>query len=90
MLLDAAVHLNVNSQRHRYHLAGVIYHGEKHFTSRIVKLNGQIWYYDGILTGAKCEADGKLSEFSPNYMNSSTDKEKIKRTAVAAIYCLTD
>ncbi|KAJ7026390.1 hypothetical protein C8F04DRAFT_966400 [Mycena alexandri] len=90
MLLDAAVHLTVKDTRYRYNLAGVVYHGRNHFTSRIVKPNGKIWYHDGLLTGSKCVTDGLMSSFDSSYLNSSTDIDGIKRTAVGVIYSLMD
>ncbi|KAJ6512378.1 hypothetical protein DFH09DRAFT_941468 [Mycena vulgaris] len=32
-------------------LRGIIYYGGVHFTSRIMGLDGRIWYHDGIETG---------------------------------------
>ena len=42
------------------HLRGIVYHGENHFTSRIISPNGNIWFHDGISTGSTCEIDGHL------------------------------
>ncbi|KAJ7870202.1 hypothetical protein B0H14DRAFT_2204935, partial [Mycena olivaceomarginata] len=46
------------------HFRGIIYAGENHFTSRIIKENGAIWYHDGIATGRKCEYDGQFHALS--------------------------
>ncbi|KAJ7831954.1 hypothetical protein B0H14DRAFT_2162560, partial [Mycena olivaceomarginata] len=51
--------------RLRYALRGIIYAGENHFTSRIIKENGAIWYHDGIATGRKCQYDGQLHSLPP-------------------------
>ena len=45
-------------------LRGVVYHGENHFTSRIVESNGKIWYYDGMNMENGCVEDCHLSAIS--------------------------
>ncbi|KAJ7106599.1 hypothetical protein C8R44DRAFT_563729, partial [Mycena epipterygia] len=50
ILIDSALNLKVGDFRQRYALRGVIYGGENHFTSRIIKPNGEMWYHDGIET----------------------------------------
>ncbi|KAF8233600.1 hypothetical protein L208DRAFT_1265953 [Tricholoma matsutake] len=40
-------------------LQGVIYHGEGHYISQIV-VNQQLWYHDGITTGANMVYEGLL------------------------------
>ncbi|KAJ7764082.1 hypothetical protein B0H14DRAFT_3593765 [Mycena olivaceomarginata] len=44
--------------------------GENHFTSRIIKENGAIWYHDGIATGRKCQYDGQLHSLPPMAVNT--------------------
>ncbi|KAJ7286585.1 hypothetical protein C8J57DRAFT_1216742 [Mycena rebaudengoi] len=36
---------------HRYAIRGVVYLRDNHFTSRVIKSNGAVWYHDGVLTG---------------------------------------
>jgi hypothetical protein len=43
---------------------GLIYHGDFHFTSRIVGNDGNVWYHDGITTGSACENEGDIEKFS--------------------------
>ena len=38
-----------------FNLRGLIYWGNFHFVSRIVDKSGQVWFHDGITTGASCE-----------------------------------
>ncbi|KAJ6573569.1 hypothetical protein DFH09DRAFT_915926 [Mycena vulgaris] len=38
----------------RLKLRGIIYGGQSHFTCRLVDLAGNLWFHDGITTGAKC------------------------------------
>ncbi|KAJ7310828.1 hypothetical protein DFH08DRAFT_667300, partial [Mycena albidolilacea] len=44
----------------RYALRGVIYSGENHFTARVIKDNGAVWYHDGIETGSTTIAEGSI------------------------------
>ena len=37
----------INSVRDRYQLKGIIYHGQLHFTARLVNEHNMIWGYDG-------------------------------------------
>jgi hypothetical protein len=43
-------------------LRGIVYHGNNHFTSRIVSLDNQVWYHDGMTTGRSCISDGLLND----------------------------
>ena len=63
------------------HLRGIVYHGENHFTSRIISPEGNIWFHDGISTGSTCEHDGHLK--------TTTDKALYKckgKALVLAVY----
>ncbi|KAJ7085896.1 hypothetical protein C8R44DRAFT_542589, partial [Mycena epipterygia] len=51
-----------------YALRGVIYGGENHFTSRIVKPNGDMWYHDGIETGKNTVFQGSMHSQDPGYL----------------------
>jgi hypothetical protein len=35
------------------YLKGIVYHGENHFTSRIITKDGKIWFNDGLQLEAK-------------------------------------
>ncbi|KAJ7120527.1 hypothetical protein C8R43DRAFT_883521 [Mycena crocata] len=86
MFINAALTLTKNEENHRYNLRAIIYHGENHFTSRIIKPSGQIWYHDGILTGGECKPDGMLSSFPAQYLKTSTDTNGTLRRACGVIY----
>ncbi|KAF8876595.1 hypothetical protein CPB84DRAFT_1646491, partial [Gymnopilus junonius] len=70
-----------NSKVLRYYLASVIYFGHDHFTANIIKLDGQVWYYDGMTNGGRMK-----------FMGSLTDSFDLKKAdgkrATAAIYIL--
>ena len=62
-------------------MRGIVYHGENHFTSRIISPEGNIWFHDGISTGSTCEHDGHL--------RTTTDRALYKckgRELVLAVY----
>ncbi|KAF8897113.1 hypothetical protein CPB84DRAFT_1655757, partial [Gymnopilus junonius] len=64
----------------KYSLAGVIYFGQAHFTARIIKSDGQIWYYDGMLDNGNLSYDGTFSTNTPDISFAHG------RVASAAIY----
>ncbi|KAJ7940090.1 hypothetical protein B0H13DRAFT_1850283 [Mycena leptocephala] len=81
IVIDHAVTLNVGDSKVRYVLRGVIYSGNLHFTSRIIKPNGSVWYHDGIETGNQTEAQGLLHALPIKLVNSST-RDNITKQAM--------
>ncbi|KAJ7219790.1 hypothetical protein C8J57DRAFT_1095181 [Mycena rebaudengoi] len=49
--LEAVVNVSCGGAVYPLHLKGIVYHGESHFTSRIIRRDGGIWFHDGIATG---------------------------------------
>ncbi|KII92304.1 hypothetical protein PLICRDRAFT_104202 [Plicaturopsis crispa FD-325 SS-3] len=45
-------------------LRGVIYHGDFHFTARIITRDGRLWYYDGATTGGTSLLEGFIDNIS--------------------------
>ena len=45
-------------------IRGLIYHGDFHFTSRIIGNDSNVWYHDGMMTGSTCEIEGDFDSFS--------------------------
>jgi len=43
---------------------GLIYHGDFHFTSRIIGTDGIVWYHDGMTPGGSRENEGDLEKLS--------------------------
>ena len=39
---------------------GLIYHGDFHFTSRIIGTDGMVWFHDGLVTGNSMVYDGLI------------------------------
>ncbi|KAF8144565.1 hypothetical protein K438DRAFT_1631698 [Mycena galopus ATCC 62051] len=89
ILIDPAVTLNVGETKVRYVLRGVIYSGNLHFTCRVIKPNGSVWYHDDIETGNQMEAQGLLHALPVKFLNSST-RENITKQAASVIYARED
>ncbi|KAJ7112376.1 hypothetical protein C8R44DRAFT_632100 [Mycena epipterygia] len=79
--------MTIGETRQRYVLRGVIYGGENHFTSRIVRPNGDMWYHDGIETGHKTVNEGSMHSMQADYLNTC-DKGGVRRTAIGVIYAI--
>ncbi|KAJ7083509.1 hypothetical protein C8R43DRAFT_909494 [Mycena crocata] len=85
ILINSSLSLTVGQDRVRYALRGVVYGADEHFTSRILKANGDLWYHDGIETGSETEYQGSIHTHDPIFLNTSTRGESVKR-AVGVIY----
>jgi hypothetical protein len=55
------------------YLRGIIYHGQSHFTARIIDPDGSVWYYDGML-GHLCQKEGPLKSFSSEGLRTCRGK----------------
>ena len=53
---------------------GLLYHGDFHFTSRIIGADGTVWYHDGMTTGGTCENEGDFDKFSTKKVMKSKGK----------------
>ena len=80
--IDHAVEFDGAKRRHKLHLRGVIYLANYHFTSKIISVDGSVWFHDGQTTRAHCTLIGNLNNFTPLQLVSDGDKR-----AVMAIYC---
>ncbi|KLO04461.1 hypothetical protein SCHPADRAFT_834835, partial [Schizopora paradoxa] len=65
-----------------YHLRGLMYHGENHFTSTYIDKNQHMWYHDGMGTGRNHEYQGSLHTTSNNKIIHSHRKQ-----ICTTIYC---
>ena len=58
-----------------FRLRGITYFGSFHYTSRVIDEHGDVWYHDGISTGAKCMAEGKkLKDMSDQELQTCKNK----------------
>lgn len=67
-------------------LRGIIYWGGAHFVSRIIDTDKNVWYYNGMTTGRKCEYEDKLSSFSDAQLSIHKDEHGVSRKAIMVIY----
>ena len=56
---------------------GLIYHGDFHFTSRIIGTDSIVWYHDGMTTGSSCENEGDFDKFSSKNLLKCKGKKLI-------------
>ncbi|KAJ7304791.1 hypothetical protein DFH08DRAFT_721525 [Mycena albidolilacea] len=89
MRLDTAFNVTVGGTAVRYALRSVIYVGNQHFTSRIVKPNGDIWFHDGIETGLITISEGNVHSQGPWFLNTCK-RNGDTRTACGAVYAVVD
>ena len=68
--LNPAVY--IGKQGTKFRLCGIIYFGGFHFTARIVDINDQIWYNDGIVTGNSSTLEDPLKNGTPYSSQQST------------------
>lgn len=83
-IINSSLSLPVNGSNFDYKLRGIIYYGSNHFTARVMTVTGQVWFHNGITTGASMEYDGMMSNLSPGNLVHCRSK-----AAVVAIYCRT-
>jgi len=63
------------------YLRGIVYLGGFHFTSRIIREDGQVWYHDGRETGKTCINEGYLSDMTYDQLRKCKG-----RTLTLAVY----
>ena len=56
----------LSNEIHQLRLVGLIYFGQKHFTSRIIDKDKHVWYHDGMITGSRCISEGNVTQILPN------------------------
>ena len=90
IVLSVSPDLVVNMERsmsasgYEYKLRGLIYHGEHHFSSRVIDSSGGIWFHDGIHTKRVCEYEGSIYEIDLK----SLARARHGRRVVLGIYTL--
>jgi hypothetical protein len=89
MRLDQAFNMSVGDTVVRYALRSVIYIGNNHLTTRIIKENGDIWFHDGIETGRTMIAEGNIHSQGPWFLNTCIKRDEVW-TACGAIYAVVD
>ncbi|KAK7022653.1 hypothetical protein R3P38DRAFT_2532685 [Favolaschia claudopus] len=87
--IDTNLRLLVDNVGTNYRISGVVYSGRKHFTSRIIEKNGDIWYNDGIETGEESVFEGVLQSEDGQFLNYCVTDETT-RGAAAVLYMLAE
>jgi hypothetical protein len=87
IVLDPALNVMVSQIAVRYALRFVLYMGGNHFTTRMIKENGDIWYHDGIETGVSTVAEGNIHSKDSLFMNTCMRNDEV-RQACGALYAL--
>ncbi|KAJ6464204.1 hypothetical protein C8R47DRAFT_1079752 [Mycena vitilis] len=84
LVFDNAIVLETLQGQKRFALSGIIYGGGAHFTCRIVRDDGWIWYHDGIPTGRNC-----IREFEYNSLVDGLELQECRgRRAISVVYAL--
>ncbi|PPQ87198.1 hypothetical protein CVT25_014753 [Psilocybe cyanescens] len=86
-LIDPELLYTSDGIRFCYRLAGVIYGGQQHFTSRIVDRQGDVWYHDGIATSRHCIRECNINDLtdSSQWLRTSVCGGHVKH-AIYAVY----
>lgn len=84
MQISHTINVHLPSGNYTYHLKGMIYFGNFHFTSQFVDNNRNIWYHDGIETGRTCTFEGALHTSTNNTLLHTHGKQ-----LCTAIYSIT-
>jgi hypothetical protein len=61
----------------RYHLKGIVYYGDNHYTSCVISEDNSVWYHDGIQTGSSMILQGDKSYYKSNKWNNYNNKNAV-------------
>ncbi|KAJ7189867.1 hypothetical protein B0H12DRAFT_1040062 [Mycena haematopus] len=89
ILINPSIVFKVGPDQVKYFIRGVIYHGDLHFTCRIIRANGDVWYHDGIETAQYVEPEGNVYNKPPAFLRKSV-RPDITRKAICAFYARAD
>ena len=56
------------------HLRGVVYYGSYHYTSRIIDVEGNVWFHDGMTTGSGLLSQGPAAKMKLKAFNKCDRK----------------
>ncbi|KAJ7602189.1 hypothetical protein DFH06DRAFT_1153058 [Mycena polygramma] len=84
LVFDDVLVLDTLQGQKKLALRGIIYSGGAHFTCRVVRKDGWIWYHDGIPTGRNC-----IREFEYNSLVDGLELQECReRRAISVVYAL--
>ena len=78
--IDLDIDLMMSGKQHGWSLQGAVYHGGAHFTCQVVDVSDDVWYHDGIETGAHCRWRG-----NKDVLNSRGDLNMVKNREVCLL-----
>jgi hypothetical protein len=58
-------------------LRGIIYHGDFHFTSRIVSSDGSVWFHDGMTSAHTTVLDGNIDDLGSQELSVCKGKKLV-------------
>ena len=73
--LSRTVKIHGSTRATTLHLKGLVYHGDYHFTSRIIDNSGNIWFHDGMTTGKIALKEGKFGSVSQPNLKECRNKQ---------------
>lgn len=82
ILLDFCFTLGEGVVTKNMKLRGIIYYGSYHFTARVIDVQDNVWYHDGMLTGTQCPFQSNAKDHENSvFLQKDGDKK-----AVCAVY----
>ena len=73
--LSRTVKIQGSARTTTLHLKGLVYHGDFHFTCRIIDESGNIWFHDGMTTGRSTLKEGKFGSVSQPNLKECRNKQ---------------
>nr|GAT44687.1 predicted protein [Mycena chlorophos] len=70
---DVALTVPVAGGVSGYSIRGVIYFASAHFTSRIIRADGGVWLYDGMVDGGRPRFEGALEDMPLGFLDSHAE-----------------
>lgn len=71
---------------YKLRLRGIVYGGGYHFTSRVIDVDGTIWFHDGQVTKSTCRRDGSLNRLTRYENLRFCGREPYRKKAMQLIY----
>jgi hypothetical protein len=82
LLFNHELEIDCSGYLGKLKLRGIIYGGQSHSTCRFIDDRGDMWFHDGITTGANC-----LPEVVPNLIDLHTYGQKKAVVVIYTRYC---
>jgi len=73
--LSKTVKIQGSARATTLHLKGLVYHGDYHFTCRMIDESGNIWFHDGMTTRKNTLQEGKFGSVSQPNLKECRNKQ---------------